>query len=162
MENYVPKDAFEQMMSGIGGEVAELGNILHAMMEEKNHMRSSQVAGKVSKAAGERAKEVIGHERIGNALKRGVRDEEIHCGLEPGEGKGKRNVLKMGRSLTTALILGQSRHERPEWPVLQWIVNFQKWKRKAWTMEVVTGLQNASSNAKNGGLQICFNSKSLS
>jgi hypothetical protein len=91
-------DAAQRKMSGVGGEVGELEELLCEMKEPRDDLETQQVAQRTGARESEEAKECIGKELVVRALRRDFRnDEEVSSGSDfeekqPRKNKSKRNT----------------------------------------------------------------------
>jgi hypothetical protein len=91
-------DAAQRKMSGVGGEVGELEELLGEMQEARDDLETQQVAQRTAAREREEAKERIGKELVVRALRRDFRnDEEVSSGSDfeekqPRKKKSKRNT----------------------------------------------------------------------
>jgi hypothetical protein len=91
-------DAAQRKMSGVGGEVGELEELLCEMQEARDDLETQQVAQRTAAREREEAKERIGKELVVRALRRDFRnDEEVSSGSDfeekqPRKKKSKRNT----------------------------------------------------------------------
>ena len=91
-------DAAQRKMSGVGGEVGELEELLGEMQEARDDLDTQQAAQRTAAKEREEAKEWIGEELVVRALHRDCRnDEEGSSGSEfeekqPRKKKSKRNT----------------------------------------------------------------------
>ena len=91
-------DAAQRKMSGVGGEVGELEELLGEMQEARDDLETQQAAQRTAAKEREEAKERIGKELVVRALHRDCRnDEEGSSGSEfeekqPRKKKSKRNT----------------------------------------------------------------------
>lgn len=90
MDAFAKKDRQERMMSGIGGEVGELNELLGELLEAQEDLRATKDADRASKIEQERRKNDAGKELMSAAVRRSPLSDD---GGGIGKGRGKRRRL---------------------------------------------------------------------